>query len=64
METKLEVEILYRLVGLPEPAERELDPTEMLFTLGQVHPKLEHVLSTWFAKQELLGPVLARYFHF
>jgi hypothetical protein len=60
---KLEVEILYRLVGLPEPAERDLDPTEMLFTLGQVHPKLEQVLSTWFAKQELLGPVLARYFH-
>jgi ApeA N-terminal domain 1 len=60
---KLEVEILYRLVGLPEPAERELHPTEMLFTVGQVHPKLEEVLSTWFAKQELLGPVLARYFH-
>jgi hypothetical protein len=60
---KLEVEILYRLVGLPEPAERELHPTEMLFTLGQVHPRLREVLSTWFAKQELLGPVLARYFH-
>jgi hypothetical protein len=60
---KLEVEILYRLVGLPEPAERELHPTEMLFTLGQVYPRLPDVLSTWFAKQELLGPVLARYFH-
>jgi hypothetical protein len=59
----LDVEILYRLVGLPEPAERELHPTEMLFTLGDVHDRLGEVLATWFAKQEVLGPVLARYFH-
>jgi hypothetical protein len=34
---KLDVEILYRLVGLPEPPERDLHPTEMLFTLGSSH---------------------------
>jgi ApeA N-terminal domain 1 len=60
---KVDVEILYRLVGLPEAPARELHPTEMLFTLADIHPRLEQILSTWFAKQELLGPVLARYFH-
>jgi hypothetical protein len=59
----IDVEILYRLVGLPEPAARELHPTEMLFTLADIAPRLGEILSNWFAKQELLGPVLARYFH-
>ncbi len=59
----IEVEILYRLVGLPEPADRELHPAEMLFTLADIYPTLDKILSAWFAKQELLGPVLARYFH-
>ena len=57
------VELLYRMVGVPEPADRELHPAEMLFTLADTRPRLEEILRAWFARQELLGPVLTRYFH-
>jgi hypothetical protein len=60
---KLEVEILYRLVGVPEEAARELHPTEMLFTLADTRPRLEEILRTWFKQQELLREVFARYFY-
>jgi ApeA N-terminal domain 1 len=59
----IEVELLYRMVGLPEPAERPLHPAEMLFTLADTHRRLEDILRAWFSKQALLGPVLTRYFH-
>ena len=59
----IDVELLYRLVGLPDEPKRKLYPDEMLFTLRDAEPRLEEILRTWFSQQELLGPVLVRYFH-
>jgi ApeA N-terminal domain 1 len=60
---KLEVEILYQTVGSPEPAGKELDISEMLFTLADARPRLGEILQTWFERQELMREVFARYFY-
>lgn len=59
----INVELLYRLVGLPDEPSRKPYPDEMLFTLREAEPRLEEILRTWFSQQERLGPVLVRYFH-
>ena len=59
----LDVEILYRLVGVPEAPERELHISELLFTLGDALPRLEEIIQAWFARQEVLREVFARYFY-
>ena len=59
----IEVELLFRLVGLPAEPERKPYPDEMLFTLRDAEPRLEEILTTWFNQHERLGPVLVRYFH-
>jgi hypothetical protein len=59
----IDVEILYRLIGTPPEARRELLPDEMLFNLGDAHPRLEEIVTGWFARQGQLGPVLDRYFY-
>lgn len=60
---RLEVEILYRLVGIPEPPRRDLFPDEMLFTLADARPRLEAILRAWFERQAILQPVFSRYFY-
>lgn len=60
---RLDVEILYRLVGVPSEPARELHPTEMLFTLGDALPRLEEICQNWFKRQEVLREVFARYFY-
>jgi hypothetical protein len=60
---KLAVELLYRLIGLPDEPKRPLYLGEMLFTLTDAEPRLEEILTTWFSQQEHLGPILVRYFH-
>lgn len=59
---RLDVEVLYRLVGLPEPG-RDVPPGEMLFTLADAHARLREIFQSWLDRQDLLGPVFARYFH-
>jgi ApeA N-terminal domain 1/Apea-like HEPN len=61
--SKISVELLYRMVGLPDEPTRQLRPGELLFTLDDALPRLEEILKTWFEQQEHLGPVLLRYFH-
>lgn len=58
---KMNVEVLYRLAGLPEDG-RNLHPLEMLFTLADTGPRIETVLQRWFARQEVLRPVFDLYF--
>lgn len=59
---RLNVEVLYRLVGVPEVA-RPTRADEMLFTLADAHPRLKEIFQTWFERQVTLGPVFTRFFH-
>lgn len=57
------MEVLYRLPDVDErQGTRPIYPHEMLFGLHHVQDRLEAILQSWFAKQELLRPVFDLYF--
>lgn len=56
------IQLLWPVPNNPEVPERELHPTEMLFTRPEAEPDLEHVLRAWFAHQDLFEPVFNLYF--